>query len=218
VQRIAGQAANGPEDSLPFVLDDDAVAPAFQQPLPEQQPSHSAAFGVPEVHTNRPRYGHRSPASALAGNCTCLSCLNAYLLVRSCNTHAGMAAEILKCCGVCIYTQTLRLQAASAVAMVHRLLVPVVSIVSTVHDTVSSCVSHREVHTVIDAFWLWMLQAGSWCTKHASSGLRWAHPLALQGPFQLPSPLHFPTRLPLQLLLCRLPPTCPPRRCRGGLW
>ncbi|KAL0054002.1 hypothetical protein WJX82_002157 [Trebouxia sp. C0006] len=68
VQRIAGQAANGPEDSLPFVLDDDAVAPAFQQPLPEQQqPSHDAAFGAPETHTNRPRYGHRSPASALAG-------------------------------------------------------------------------------------------------------------------------------------------------------
>lgn len=67
VQRIAGQAANGPEDSLPFVLDDDAVAPAFQQPLPEQPPSHSAGFGAPEVHTNRPRYGHKSPASALAG-------------------------------------------------------------------------------------------------------------------------------------------------------
>ncbi|DBB04526.1 TPA: hypothetical protein ACH3X1_012614 [Trebouxia sp. C0004] len=66
VQRIAGQAANGPEDSLPFVLDDDAVAPAFRQPLPEQ-PSHSAAFGAPEMHTHRPRYGHRSPASALAG-------------------------------------------------------------------------------------------------------------------------------------------------------
>ena len=81
VQRIAGQAANGPEDSLPFVLDDDAVAPAFQQPLPEQPPSHIAGFGAPEVHTNRPRYGHKSPASALAGICNCLSCLNAYLLV-----------------------------------------------------------------------------------------------------------------------------------------
>lgn len=67
VQRIAGQAANGPEDSLPFVLDDDAVAPAFQQPLPEQQPSQGAAFLAPEGPTNRPRYGHRSPASALAG-------------------------------------------------------------------------------------------------------------------------------------------------------
>ncbi|DBA73921.1 TPA: hypothetical protein ACH3X2_009570 [Trebouxia sp. C0005] len=67
VQRIAGQAANGPEESLPFVLDDDAVAPAFQQPLPEQQPSHAAAFAAPEAHTHRPRYGHRSPASALAG-------------------------------------------------------------------------------------------------------------------------------------------------------
>ena len=106
VQRIAGQAANGPEDSLPFVLDDDAVAPAFQQPLPEQQqPSHGAAFGAPETHTNRPRYGHRSPASALAGNRTCLS----YLLVSSCNTHAGMAAHMAKCCGVCIYTQTFSL-------------------------------------------------------------------------------------------------------------
>ncbi len=106
VQRIAGQAANGPEDSLPFVLDDDAVAPAFQQPLPEQQqPSHGAAFDAPEVHTNRPRYGHRSPASALAGNRTCLS----YMLFSSCNTHAGMAAKILRSCGVCIYTQTLSL-------------------------------------------------------------------------------------------------------------
>lgn len=109
VQRIAGQAANGPEESLPFVLDDDAVAPAFQQPLPEQQPSHAAAFAAPEAHTHRPRYGHRSPASALAGNRTCLSCLNAYLLVTSCNTHAFITAEILKFCGVCFYTQALSL-------------------------------------------------------------------------------------------------------------
>ena len=67
MQRIAGQAANGPEDSLPFVLDDDAVAPAFQQPLQEgQQPD--ADFSAPEMAANRPRYGHRSPASALAGS------------------------------------------------------------------------------------------------------------------------------------------------------
>ena len=66
VQRIAGQAANGPEDSLPFVLDDDAVAPAFQQPLPGQQPGNDMG-AVDPMPSNRPRYGHRSPASALAG-------------------------------------------------------------------------------------------------------------------------------------------------------
>ncbi len=36
--------------------------------------------------------------------------------------------------------------------MVCLLLAPVMSIVSTVHDTVSTCVSTREVHTVTDAF------------------------------------------------------------------
>ena len=66
MQRIAGQAANGPEDSLPFVLDDDAVAPAFQQPLQGQ--AHENDLEAAEtMQSNRPRYGHRSPASALAG-------------------------------------------------------------------------------------------------------------------------------------------------------
>ncbi len=128
VQRIAGQAANGPEDSLPFVLDDDAVAPAFQQPLPEQQPSHGAAFAAPEMHTNRPRYGHRSPASALAGSC--LSCLNAYLLVRSCNTLEGMAAQMIQCSAVCITHTPL----ASGLPQHYQwnVCLPVVSVVSTV--------------------------------------------------------------------------------------
>ena len=67
VQRIAGQAANGPEDSLPFVLDDDAVAPAFQQPLQDQHLSSEVEQPQP-VQSNRPRYGHKSPASALAGD------------------------------------------------------------------------------------------------------------------------------------------------------
>lgn len=70
VQRLAGQAATGPEQDLPFVLDDDAVAQVYEEVLQEQQqqaadPQDAAA----QVQALRPRYGHRSPASALAGWC-----------------------------------------------------------------------------------------------------------------------------------------------------
>lgn len=82
VQRLAGQAATGPEQDLPFVLDDDAVAQVYEERLQEQQqqaadPQDAAA----QAQVFRPRYGHRSPASALAGwyLCCCpwlLSCCN----------------------------------------------------------------------------------------------------------------------------------------------
>ena len=66
VQRLAGQAANGPDDSLPFVLDDDAVAPIFQQPLQQLPiPPEQRADVAPILQ--RPSYGHRTPASAAAG-------------------------------------------------------------------------------------------------------------------------------------------------------
>ena len=70
VQRIAGQAATGPEEDLPFVLDDDAVAQAYEERLQEQHAADLASgpnADAAEVQALRPRYGHRSPASALAG-------------------------------------------------------------------------------------------------------------------------------------------------------
>lgn len=68
VQRIAGKAATGPEQDLPFVLDDDAVAPAFDEHVQEQQVADPHdSIGAAQVQALRPRYGHRSPASALAG-------------------------------------------------------------------------------------------------------------------------------------------------------
>ena len=69
VQRIAGKAATGPEQDLPFVLDDDAVAPAFDERVQEQQAAypHDDDEDAAQLRALRPRYGHRSPASALAG-------------------------------------------------------------------------------------------------------------------------------------------------------
>ena len=70
VQRIAGKAATGPEQDLPFVLDDDAVAPAFDERVQEQQaayPHDDVDDDAAQLQALRPRYGHRSPASALAG-------------------------------------------------------------------------------------------------------------------------------------------------------
>ncbi len=62
VQRLAGQAANGPDDSLPFVLDDNAVAPAFQQAHQQQGPLPGQKLRQPYSHT---------PASAAAGKHFC---------------------------------------------------------------------------------------------------------------------------------------------------
>lgn len=70
VQRLAGQAANGPDDSLPFVLDDDAVALAFQQPLQQQAavPEEMLQASPAALALHRPSYGHKSPANAAAGS------------------------------------------------------------------------------------------------------------------------------------------------------
>ena len=72
MQRLAGQAANSPDDSLPFVLDDDAVAPAYEQALQQQQVEGEALpqqRAGPILH--RPSFGHRNPASAAAGLAPC---------------------------------------------------------------------------------------------------------------------------------------------------
>ena len=71
VQRLAGQAATGPEQDLPFVLDDDAVAPVYDRRLQEQQQAANSQDAAAQMHSLRPHgcYGHRSPASALAGWC-----------------------------------------------------------------------------------------------------------------------------------------------------
>ena len=69
VQRLAGQAATGPEQDLPFVLDDDAVAQAYEERLQEQQQAADPQDAAAQMQALRPRYGHRSPASALAGWC-----------------------------------------------------------------------------------------------------------------------------------------------------
>ncbi|KAL3148333.1 hypothetical protein ABBQ38_013792 [Trebouxia sp. C0009 RCD-2024] len=70
VQRIAGKAATGSEQDLPFVLDDDAVAPVFDERVQDQQAAHphdDDDDDAAQMQALRPRYGHRSPASALAG-------------------------------------------------------------------------------------------------------------------------------------------------------
>ena len=88
VQRLAGQAATGPEQDLPFVLDDDAVAQAYEERLLEQQaadPPDAAA----QMQALRPRYGHRSPASALAGWCD-----------RPCYPELCMLCSCCVCCAV----------------------------------------------------------------------------------------------------------------------
>ena len=71
VQHIAGQPATAPEEDLPFVLDDDAVAPAYEERLLEQDAADLASSqhgGAGQGQAVRPCYGHRSPATAQAGN------------------------------------------------------------------------------------------------------------------------------------------------------
>ena len=77
VQRIAGQPATAPEEDLPFVLDDDAVAPAYEERLLEQDAADLATSphgGAAQQQAARPCYGHKSPASAQAGERCVLCC------------------------------------------------------------------------------------------------------------------------------------------------
>ena len=104
VQRIAGQAATGPEEDLPFVLDDDAVAQAYEERLQEQQAADLASghqADAAEMQALRPRYGHRSPASALAGwcmpCCAVLCCVVLLLQALLCCVAASCFA-VLCCC------------------------------------------------------------------------------------------------------------------------
>lgn len=91
VQRIAGKAATGSEQDLPFVLDDDAVAPVFDERVQDQQAAHphdDDDDDAAQMQALRPRYGHRSPASALAGRAA---------------TCTDSSTAVLKCCAsVCM--------------------------------------------------------------------------------------------------------------------
>ena len=89
VQRLAGQAATGPEQDLPFVLDDDAVAQAYAEHLQEQQQAADPQDAAAQMQALRPRYGHRSPASALAGWCHPMSSLHACLQQAVCRTRGS---------------------------------------------------------------------------------------------------------------------------------
>ena len=97
VQRLAGQAATGPEQDLPFVLDDDAVAQAYEERLQEQQQAADPQDPAAQMQALRPRYGHRSPASALAGWCHPVSSPHACLNQAVCRTHhAQQSSHLIK--------------------------------------------------------------------------------------------------------------------------